>query len=100
MINLYFSIGGITTTQLQFDITETRLDRIHSIISAKSINSQVADTWFANDTEQNHVRDDLAIDYSVGLTLSVYMQAGTATDVDFYNGLGAGLKHILVELIT
>lgn len=100
MINLTLRLGNQTIAGFTFSVTETVVDEIISTISAITSNTQIANTYFRNGSQQANNYTDLTVDLATALTLSVILQADSVEDVDFYNGIGVNLKQVSVDLIT
>ncbi len=99
MITLTLKLGEQTITGFTFSVTETRVDVVRAMISAKDTNTQVANLWYKNDTEKINEFSKLNANLATALTLSVILQSDDATDVDFYSGTAVNLKDISVKLI-
>lgn len=99
MITLKLKLDTEETTGIPFTITETRTDNVYAIVSGKTTSSQVANMWYRNEDGRANIFDTMTVDFATGFTLSILLQASALTDVDYYENLGMGLRHVVVELV-
>lgn len=100
MITLTIEIGDQSLTGLTFSIAETVVDEIHCLVGAKTSNNQIANTYYRNGSDKVNLFDTLAADFSSGLTISIYLQSDTATDIDMYSGLNMNIRDVTVKLLS